>query len=405
MMLPIRQQLNKLGSLNRTQRVILIEICELAENGGYGVCTASNEHFMERIVTSDRTTSRTLGELERAGLIQSNGATNRRQLRPTPLAKMCYVGTASEVLAAVVQVDRELAEARTPVLAVAANGEIITTTTAKTTAIRGTTTAIRGTTTAIRGSELPPSVVSTTAISGNPYKETSNDEQKDEQELLSSRVAQLEAELSEALAHLDAATAATSEKNRQLLEVKVGFQARLQASEEALADGRKRGRELYQKNQATIAAQAEEITALKAKLAKPKPAASPAKVAEYGQRQGVIDCYFAWYQARNHQIKPVIQAQDAAAALKIFQHFRRQDEAQSDQDAFNAFEMLLSRWDTVEVFLQKQQTLCQIHNNLTNLITQIAHGQPTSNRAQQLGLVDTSKYAAAAARRKELGLD
>lgn len=92
-MLPIRQNINQLTGINRTYKAVLIEVCELVENGTKGNCSADNDHFASRLSASLRTISRTLTGLEKLGLIESFGATNKRVILPTPGLRACYAGT------------------------------------------------------------------------------------------------------------------------------------------------------------------------------------------------------------------------------------------------------------------------------------------------------------------------
>ncbi|MCB2379828.1 helix-turn-helix domain-containing protein [Hymenobacter sp. BT635] len=92
-MLPIRQNLNQLAGINRTYKAVLIEVCELVENGTAGTCNASNEYLAERLQASPRTISRTLAGLEALGLLDVSGATNKREMLPSPQLRACYAGT------------------------------------------------------------------------------------------------------------------------------------------------------------------------------------------------------------------------------------------------------------------------------------------------------------------------
>jgi hypothetical protein len=47
-MLPIRQTLNALPGLKRTEKAVLIEVCQLAENSEpAGWCTAKNDYLVQ----------------------------------------------------------------------------------------------------------------------------------------------------------------------------------------------------------------------------------------------------------------------------------------------------------------------------------------------------------------------
>ena len=89
-MLPIRQTLNALPGLNRTAKAVLIEVCELAEHGTHGCCTAKNEYLVERLGGTERTISRALATLEQLGLLRSQGMGKARRLAATPALRACY---------------------------------------------------------------------------------------------------------------------------------------------------------------------------------------------------------------------------------------------------------------------------------------------------------------------------
>ncbi|WP_185816926.1 helix-turn-helix domain-containing protein [Hymenobacter metallilatus] len=109
-MLPIRQNLNQLTGINRTYKAVLIEVCELVENGKQGKCSAQNEYFAERLSASLRTISRTITGLEEAGLLTSSGATNKRVLLPSAGLRACYAGT--DTTAAIQALSSALLDAR-----------------------------------------------------------------------------------------------------------------------------------------------------------------------------------------------------------------------------------------------------------------------------------------------------
>jgi len=107
-MLPIRQNLNRLTSINRTLRAVLIEVVELAENGKHGAFTAGNDFLSDRIGGTIRTITRTLAELQRLGLVVATGATKLRRIKPTAPLQACYNGTEAEQFAAVEELNTQL---------------------------------------------------------------------------------------------------------------------------------------------------------------------------------------------------------------------------------------------------------------------------------------------------------
>jgi DNA-binding MarR family transcriptional regulator len=103
-MLPIRQNLLTLTCLKSTSKTMLVEVCELAENGGKGSCFASNATLARNLGISPATAVRKIAELEKAGLLTSvvvKAEANRRYLRPTAAVRACYLGgSKAEQLAA-----------------------------------------------------------------------------------------------------------------------------------------------------------------------------------------------------------------------------------------------------------------------------------------------------------------
>lgn len=89
-MLPIRQTINALPSLNRTDKAVLIEVCQLAERSEQGWCTAKNDYLIEALASSLRTITRRLAVLEQRGVLVSEGEGKARRLKPTAALRNCY---------------------------------------------------------------------------------------------------------------------------------------------------------------------------------------------------------------------------------------------------------------------------------------------------------------------------
>jgi uncharacterized small protein (DUF1192 family)/DNA-binding MarR family transcriptional regulator len=104
MSLPIRQHLLTLTCLKSNAKTVLIEVCELAENGKKGGCFVSNATLATDLGISLKTVTRTIALLEAAGLLLSNvvkAEANRRYLTPTAKVRACYQGgTEAQQLAA-----------------------------------------------------------------------------------------------------------------------------------------------------------------------------------------------------------------------------------------------------------------------------------------------------------------
>ncbi|MBX0290980.1 hypothetical protein K3G63_11050 [Hymenobacter sp. HSC-4F20] len=121
-MLPIRQNLNRLTALNRTQRAVLIEVAEMAENGKQRAFTADNAYLIDRIGGTPRTISRALSLLKDLGLLHSTGATKLRRITTTTRLRGCYEGTAAEQFAAVEALNVALENAEESNLSIDKNG-------------------------------------------------------------------------------------------------------------------------------------------------------------------------------------------------------------------------------------------------------------------------------------------
>jgi hypothetical protein len=92
-MLPIRQTINALPGLKRTEKAVLIEVCQLAENSEpAGWCTAKNDYLVQALGGTERTMSRTITALESRGLLLSKGQGKARKLGASPTLRACYAG-------------------------------------------------------------------------------------------------------------------------------------------------------------------------------------------------------------------------------------------------------------------------------------------------------------------------
>jgi hypothetical protein len=102
--LPIRQRLSALTCLKAGPKAVLIEVCELHENGGKG-CYMSNDTLAKKLGVSLATATRTIGSLVGWGLLYSTvikAEANRRYLSPSATVRACYASPSSaEQLAAV----------------------------------------------------------------------------------------------------------------------------------------------------------------------------------------------------------------------------------------------------------------------------------------------------------------
>ncbi|TGE22802.1 helix-turn-helix domain-containing protein [Hymenobacter metallicola] len=103
-MLPIRQHL-KTSPLKPGPKAVLMEVCELHENGKKGACFISNTELAKSLGISLKTATRTIQALVAGGLLTSRvveAEANRRYLAPTAPVRACYMGgdIAAQLLAA-----------------------------------------------------------------------------------------------------------------------------------------------------------------------------------------------------------------------------------------------------------------------------------------------------------------
>jgi len=103
LMLPIRQHLKTATRLKAGPKAVLMEVCELHENGGKG-CYASNDTLAKSLGISLATVVRTVAALVAGGLLTSRvvkAEANRRYLTPTAAVRACYAsGTTQQQLLA-----------------------------------------------------------------------------------------------------------------------------------------------------------------------------------------------------------------------------------------------------------------------------------------------------------------
>lgn len=103
--------------------------------------------------------------------------------------------------------------------------------------------------------------------------------------------------------------------------------------------------------------------------------------------QIIIDVYFDWFKQRNDGVPPKIDAAEAKAAKMIAEYFKtiqakkepNTTEEEMPEKIKNMALYIFSKWDTLEVFLQKQVKLTQINSNITNIINFIKNGKQATN--------------------------
>jgi len=104
--LPIRKRLSALTCIKAGPKAVLIEVCELHENGGRG-CFASNGALSKKLGVSVATVTRTVASLTSWGLLATRivpAEANRRYLCPTAAVRACYAAAnEAQQLAAVAE--------------------------------------------------------------------------------------------------------------------------------------------------------------------------------------------------------------------------------------------------------------------------------------------------------------
>lgn len=107
--------------------------------------------------------------------------------------------------------------------------------------------------------------------------------------------------------------------------------------------------------------------------------------------QIIIDVYFDWFKQRNDGVPPNINAAEAKAAKMIAEYFKtiqakkepNTTEEEMPEKIKNMALYIFSKWDTLEVFLQKQVKLTQINSNITNIINFIKNGKQATNNSNK----------------------
>ena len=105
-------------------------------------------------------------------------------------------------------------------------------------------------------------------------------------------------------------------------------------------------------------------------------------------RQIILDVYHNWYLSRNG-VKPAINIVDAKGAGELAKYFeqivkyKEPDLIMSnevlEENVEKAFIYILSKWNELDAFLQKQVRLQDIANNKTNIINYFKNGKQQTN--------------------------
>jgi hypothetical protein len=139
--------------------------------------------------------------------------------------------------------------------------------------------------------------------------------------------------------------------------------------------------------------------------AKPKEKKHPAQKKEKVKGDtlypALMEVYYMWFKQRNGGIPPNILGQEGKALKSIVNYFKSavtakladgslvmdigpdttEDEIYKDQSV-KMFSYILSNWNKLDPFIQKQTKLIQILSNLTNIINSFKNGDSKTQRGQ-----------------------
>lgn len=102
----------------------------------------------------------------------------------------------------------------------------------------------------------------------------------------------------------------------------------------------------------------------------------------------VLDVYYEWYKTRHEGIPPLINGREGKAAKDLTAYFvticttkiTNPTEDAIETGVIGLMEYVLNNFDKLEPFLRKQCKISQIMTNITNIIDQLKHGQPTNKK-------------------------
>lgn len=96
----------------------------------------------------------------------------------------------------------------------------------------------------------------------------------------------------------------------------------------------------------------------------------------------IIGCY-SDFMTKMNSVKPSITGQDGSGAKRIINYLKTVVKGEkTDDDIYFAFEFVLTNWNKLDKFTQKQVKLTQIAGNINSIITQIKHPKLNSNGKQ-----------------------
>src|SRR5690606_19821080 len=103
----------------------------------------------------------------------------------------------------------------------------------------------------------------------------------------------------------------------------------------------------------------------------------------------IITLHWDWFKERNDGIPPQMNGVEGKAAEQLVSYFETVARAKAEKNneivsehelknkAAGMFEYILSKWNSLEPFLQKQTKISQINSNITNIINYLKNGTRT----------------------------
>ena len=110
-----------------------------------------------------------------------------------------------------------------------------------------------------------------------------------------------------------------------------------------------------------------------------------------GLHAKMIKGYHEWYSNRNDGVPPKIDAQSGKAMKELIAYFKTVarskyqgiNEDEIDEKVLEMFSYILSQWNNLDSFTQRQIKLSQINSNISNIIEFIKNGKNQRNNQSQ----------------------
>jgi len=105
----------------------------------------------------------------------------------------------------------------------------------------------------------------------------------------------------------------------------------------------------------------------------------------------MIKGYHEWYSNRNDGVPPKIDAQSGKAMKELIAYFKTVarskyqgiNDLEIDEKVLEMFSYILSQWNNLDSFTQRQIKLSQINSNISNIIEFIKNGKNQRNNQSQ----------------------